>query len=629
MKLIPKYQKGGNQFLSFFAEYSSNLQPSRQSVREGSTPVQRQSKRQEDEDSSKGTLTEKDFFTLIKELDALPNERKKILDQIQEMFSTQFLDPDAGDIKQMYLKAINLIGNAKDNKTKFDSVITTLENNDAGGEPAITQNGQLVVINEDGDLGYVTPEEFSEGEYTIVTNDDLVQLRMHSKAFINDQKTLDILNNPVSFKMFQDIVDKAKVTLGTTELSAQGYINATSQQQALEGLKVLKALSQQGAIMASASTTLEGMYKYDTLSKDQKHQISALLDYMSKVIPKKVKTWASVVTGNNNPNGALQSLLINYLGAQSSTTFNFDYNYEGTEKDVKKSKSSGSSDGIEKLKFNTPSLFISGRGEKEMFTINPGTDQSFNVSSNMQPLTNSESKPLGPMCTLYEASKGEWQGSLDWSNATMGGRKISMIHFNQVLIKDGRAYSIDFPVDQNGNPDLRPSTKEQRNKAIQDLKSKGIDIDDPESIKGKSKIINDVLNKYELPAMFDSNGNMISSNWQRFAVMNGVADDKVLGIDPLDREIPILNKIVDESFLEERDHILSEKLDRRFRTEYDNWFSKNDDVYEGTIWIPVNNDYFNALVGSGTQLTPGQITDIDLLQAQRSARNNYVQTPPF
>jgi len=40
----------------------------------------------------------------------------------------------------------------------------------------------------------------------------------------------------------------------------------------------------------------------------------------------------------------------------------------------------------------------------------------------------------------------------------MGGRHIDSSYLNQVLVEDGNIRSIDFPVDENGNPDLRPTT---------------------------------------------------------------------------------------------------------------------------------------------------------------------------
>ena len=75
MKLIPKQQNGGS-FLSLFADYIPIEQPKQQPSSESRSDNR-------SSPSDKGKITEKDLFTLLKDVDGLPNEMKALVSDIQ------------------------------------------------------------------------------------------------------------------------------------------------------------------------------------------------------------------------------------------------------------------------------------------------------------------------------------------------------------------------------------------------------------------------------------------------------------------------------------------------------------------------------------------------------------------
>lgn len=625
MKIIPKFQQGG--FASFFTSYQPAQQPAQRASQSQAASASQPSKSSEKET---GKLTEKDLFQMLEKVDALPNELAELGNSLLEMLEFDRLTGNTSDIATAYIQNLMKVKTYSSNKKAFDETIKNANENGIMGEYAIDLDGRLVVQKKDsGELDSVTLEKFAQNQdkYTPLTNSNLAWLRSNSKSFISKNKIFDIINNGMSFEIFQDLVDKAKASLGTTDLTHKSQINATTTQEAMKGLQVLQQLSQTASIEALGGISVKGLYDYELITKDQTKQINSLISYMQRVLPKNAKTWASIKTNILDSDKALESLLLQYLGSSQNISYSFNIDLTKTEKDLfgdkEKSKKSSSEPDFDKFQQNVPSQFIAGYGEKQNFIINPGSQYSLKIMSNTLPLTNAEGKNLGTMCTLFEVAQGEWGGSLDWNNVTMGGRKISSDYFNQVLLSDGYAHSIDYPVLPDGSPDLRPKTLAHRQKAEDELKKIGVDINDPESVMANKEKVSQILESNQLPAMFDKDGRYIIGAWKRFAVINAIADNEILGVDPIDRDVPILKPITDDNRLDQRDRVLTEKLKVRYKTDH-NWISwNNDTVYEGTLWIPLYTDQFNALAGSGSKIKPEEAVQLEIQQQVKDILSNY------
>ena len=161
MKIIPKFQSGGdfNRFSNRFATYTSNIRQTSQQTRP--QQVSRVSSRKDDdEESTKGKLTEKDLFTMIEKINALPNERRAIISSLKEMLDDGYLmDADSSDIRMMYLTALDTISQAKYNSDTFTKIKESLSTKDPISDPAITTDGKLFTS------GYNTGGEFKEINY--------------------------------------------------------------------------------------------------------------------------------------------------------------------------------------------------------------------------------------------------------------------------------------------------------------------------------------------------------------------------------------------------------------------------------------------------------------------------------
>lgn len=632
MKLVPKMQSGGK-YTPFFANYTVIQGP--QSIFAGKG--EQKSSKSSEKDSDKGRISEKDLFGLLKDVDGLPNEIDAIASKIQDMYRYHELsdgDIDISGLSGLYTKNIAEIKKANFNKKEYDKSYQIAEKNQGLEELAVTTSGKLVVYDKDKKMAQISVQEFmnNSDKYQPISNSNLLWLRAHDPQFINNNQIFDITNSAIGLSKIEELISKGMSSLGSSEQSSEGY-TARSNGKVLQGLQVLEDAAAQQAI-EQGGMTVDGLYKTKVITKDQKDQANAALKYIYQMLPDNAKAILQVHSGNSKDpmQGALDTIG-NMIMSRSSSSYSIssdlqeNLNLDGTKKDSKKGKGEK---GLDDEDLNIASQFLAGYGNHERFTINPGTNMATIVQSNALPLVKKDGTPLGANATLQEVSQGQFSGILDWNNATMGGRKIDSSAFNQILISDGSIRSIDFPVDANGNPDLRPTTLEAKNKADTMFKEAGIDMDNAASRAAHSQEINQILESVGLSAAYDSQGNIVSGNWRRFGVMNGTADNRALGIDPLGGNNRLLSEITDETKIDNLLQIIQEKTDVdkvKFDKNDWGWFEGDYDMLlEGTIWIPLNVNYFSAQAGSGKEISGALGNELEARQQMRDRRDQLLHS---
>lgn len=599
MKLIPKKQKGGS-FLSLFADYTP-LQVNQPQEQKGSSSNTTKST------DDKGKLTEKDLFTLLKDVNGLPNEMKQLVSDIQTMYQDVSLfgnDFGSSNIANLYAQNIYKLKHANFNKEEYDKSYKEVEKNEGLNEYAVSSSGKVIVYDKDKNMTQVSVSEFLQNanNYQALTNSNLLWLRAHDPQFVNNNQIFDITNNGIGLNKIDELIRKRMSDLGTSESTSTGY-TAKTNGKIMQGIQVLEdAAAQQ--VAQQGQMTLDGLYKTKVITKDQQQQAQVALKYIYQTLPDNAKAILQLRSGNSeNPTQGALELIGNMIMSRTSnsqiieSTYQEDLNIDGTKKANKS---------LDDEDINIAQQWLRGYGNKEQFTINPGTNLATLVQSNAMQLVKKDGENLGTNCTLQEVSKGQFGGILDWNNVTMGGRKVDSTYFNQVMVEDGMVRSIDFPVDENGNPDLRPTTLEAKRKFDELCVSAGIDINDPQSRAQHSDEINQILEQVGLNAAYDSQGNIVSGNWKRFAVMQGIADNRALSIDPLDDSNHLLKEITDENRIDNLIQTIQDKTDVK-KLQFDKndrWLEGGYDMLmEGTIWIPVNVNDWNAAAGSGATIS--------------------------
>ena len=599
MKIVPKFKGGG--VSSLFSTYTSLPQESHRQQ------VVRSSK---EDNSDKKELTEKDFFSMLKDIDGLPNDMRNIVSELMATFQLKNLTGiDIDDLANTYLSSLYKIRVAAQNKKRYDAVLDNAGKNGALYEPAITPSGELIAQNENG-LQQISVQEYLQNkeEYQgrLLTVSQLANLRAYDPTLAYDNSIFSIIDNGVGFESFQALLKQALTDIGSTQVSRDGLFSYEG--QAAKGLELLQTLSQEDKAQLLGSVIGEGQYQYQVKDENQVNQISSLLDYITSIFPERAKTWASLKTGEADSDKATRTLVAKYLIAGSNVKHDLSISYKEPDKEKTSSEKTGKAVGSE-TELNTAAKWALGFGNSETIIINPGTALSRMVNAITMPLVKANGDPLGANATLQQATEGQYGAILDLTNVTMGMNKIDPAFFNQVVLSDGKISSIDFPCRIVGGrvvPDLSKATTAKKLKADQILKAKGIDVHNEKAIKQHYKTINQVYESLGLPTAYNSDGSLDTNTWRRFGVINASTDGRVLGEDAITEG---LSEITDDYKV---DNIVS--IMQANNKDYNfshSWFG-SDTLYQGTIWIPVKPEINSALAGE--KMKVGEVMDIESRQ---------------
>lgn len=588
MKITPKFQAGG-QFDAFFTSYipqqtqhSKYTQSSRQESPRSS---------QYTTDSEKGKLTEQDLFEMLKGIDGLPNEISSIVSNLMNTFRLSNLTGiDSGDLATTYLQNLYQIKIAAQNKKKYDEVVSIAEKNGSLAEPAISLDGRIVIQNSDGQIDTISLDTYmnNKDEYQPLTVSNLARMRAYTPQLINNQPVLDIISNSMGYEAFLALVDKAKQSLGSIEITRNGLF--TAEGQASKGLALLDTLKQDDKVQALGSVTASGLYDYKIIDKSQKAQLDALTNYIVSVFPDRAKVWASIKTGNSNKNKALKDLVESYLFSGSNYSHSFDIQYKG-EMDKVRGNSSSSKGSQEDPKKGFWSQVQSGHG---------GEDFRFNILSKQGSMS-IDAKYYGTTPGLdsnkslgdYINSSGVGYLSKNNKNITFGDRKISIDSFNDVMVNSGGgAAVVTLPIKVDGTVDLDVS--ERWSNIIKELENSGLQPNTPEYISKQKQL----LSQSQLGNLIDSSGKLNRSRFGQFLVLEGytseiaktVQDGKSVSFKDVQSDYIIPAGDDNELYnMVQRGLSSKDRGEYKFNRNWD-WSFGYDELYRGNIYIPLNTN---------------------------------------
>lgn len=623
MNIIPKLQEGGN-VSSLFTTYRPVQTPqvqAPQSVKLSNSDKEslsiKSSSKDEDKEDTKGKLTEKDLFNMIKDVDGLPNEMKSIITNLKRTLATESLvGADTGELANTYLSSLYKLKVANQNKKRFDESIKEAKENGSIGEIAITLGGNLLSSDKNGNIQEVSLQQYQSNpdQYNLLTNSNLAWLRKYSPkmAFSKNDNAFEIINNGMGFESFQKLLDTAKISLGNYKYEEQGIAG----KEALAGLRALQGKSdvEKQKLINSATGDTIG---YSTSQDSNVQNVKALITYLSATLPKRARVWAALKTGKSE-NEAVTTLVGAYLASTIKQTNSLKIGIPSEDKNGK--KSGGSSD-LDKTELNTSQRFLNGLGVQSTYVLNPGTSRAVQVVASTMPLTDAEGKPIGTNSTLQDAVSGEYAGILDTNHATMGGHTINSAAFGSIILNDGKISSIDYPCTIKSNGEIIPNTSLKVIKAKQEaeqlLRSKGVDVRKPEDIKKYWRAINAAYKKYGLSDAYNDQGKPTGS-WRRFGVVNVTASDKALGMDDMD-DNPLLKEITNDSVI---DNLIQITKDNKFNKKgfFNSLTGSYNRFYEGTLWIPLDVNYHASTT---SKMTVGEARSLEEAQQARDVRANW------
>ena len=570
-----------------------------------------------EESSSGSDLTDKDLLELLKDLDGLPSDIAKITNSLQNFYINQQYNPyyNTSSIASRYASIMAQIKTAKFNHEQYKEAQDQVIKNGGINEYAIDEHGRLYCMNSEGNVKLLKAEQLqSNSEYQPLTNSELLHYRAHNIPFKNEM--LSIVKNGIGIKTVTNMIQEVIGNIGTTSTSRESYAK-TKATSMLKGLEDFKRASQETD--GSYNPTVENLYKSKLLTKSQAEQAQQAFDYIWNTLPENAKTLLKIKGGTGEEKGAktmIMKLIKSTLDNESSFSLDLEESPTSKEKD--------------KFTMDPVQLLMNGYGQDQKITIQiaSGANNGIEVNTVRMPIVSKEGKSIGTTATLDDITTSGFSGYLDFENASMGGTMIPTVGFNNIAINGTALYTAYLPVDikeYNETGNIKPDIAMLgRYKQAQDVIAQQ-NITDPQQI-------NAVYQEYQLPIMYGPDGDILT-NYIQFGIVNATALESAFNEDVSFDDY--LSETTDENIIantlsiinggrdskDKIDHDAKSFLDSVFGTDYDH-------VYKGTVFIPVNTDYFTATAGFGNYPTPTEAQTVEAkqqaAQRQKIATDNYV-----
>ena len=633
---LHKFQAGGSIIASTFqpitvtpGAYAPSLQQAEQSI-----AMATQSGTQSG-GSSKGSsdeLTKKDLIESLKGIEGLPSDVNFVIDKISKDLSMAEIlkNPITGEspinISDAYLKSIQYLNQVKNSKNTFDNAYKSATQNGSINEAAVTSSGLLVVKDSEGKMDTVSAQDYlkNQDKYILQTNGDLLQMRRMDPKLTFSDSVLDIVENGVSTKTITEFINQFSSGLGTDTLQQQGYSKIQSQRIS-NGINIIQEAQKNGINLTGG---IDGLYKTTKLSEDQKRQASEAVTALYKMMPTNYKSLLAIKSGNaENPDKGVFDLITLMIDKNSSNKIQYQID---KEKEGKDSTEESSSDGVspDKIKSSSVEQWFRGMGEQKQFNISLDGSQGFIVKGNTMGADDS-GHPIG-ISTLQGLSSSSFGKALDINNATFGnGMRIDVNGSGKVIIDGNSITGVELPIDTS-DPTPKPDfnllkLKEQADNLLATKYNIQNPDDSTKLTKAQLHQINVVYRQEGLPQKYDENtGQLIQQRWKRFALVKGTTTQEAIMGD------------VDKKYIrkiEEDNEISNYQTARRKLTgdeKYqfsDSWF-RGDDLYQGTIFIPVTDSYIRATAGQDSTRTVGQTNNINQLE-QSTLQGINLGRPPM
>lgn len=578
-------------------------------------------------DSEKGKLSDKDLYTMLKEkLKGLPSDVEEAMFKIQQVENIAKMDFD-GSLSQnlsfKYLNALKTMNNLTFSREQYDKAMENVKSNGGLNEVAINQYGQIY-MTDGKNFELMTPEEAKQSGWQAVTNSDLLYMRANSANFANKDEIFNVVNNGIGIDKVTDYIQKCIQNLGASKTEETLYANVTAG-TILKGLNDFKqAVAQSG----NYDATIQDLYSGKLISKDSAEQAIQALSFIYQSLPVNMKSLLKTRTENGTDDEA--KVLVGQLISSKTSpekTFELKLEDQAIDHQEKEGKDGKNPYSIKGLNMDPMTMMLAGYGQKNNFIIQTaaGASNGIKIPTIQMPITKNGKDGIG-MTSLIDVASSDFAGYLDFSNAFMGDVQIPQAGMQNIAIDGTALYTAYLPLDiqyfnETGKkrPDIAMLGRyKQAQDEVNQLKTK-----DPNKI-------NAIYRNHNLPVMYSPNGDVLT-NYIKFGIINGTALDSAFEDNV--QMADYLTETTDKNTIANTLNILNKDRGEKNKIDYDeqSWwdsispiFNDYTHVYKGTIFMPINDDYFTYSAATGSSPTTAQAEMIEAKQQAANKTRNYV-----
>lgn len=545
--------------------------------------------------SSKDELSIKDVLKVFDNVKGLPIDVQYVLKDFKQMFEDDTLfsfsgKPSYSSLVTYYLNNIGKFNALSHSKELYEEARKELIAKNSLDEIAIDRNGRVVVSTGEG-LDAVTLDEFKKGNYTALTNRELLDLRQKQLPFGDSiYSTMTGVGIDSVIKKVNDIVH----SIGTSERNISGY-TAKQSNDIRSGLTAMRDLQD----VEKSSMTIDGLYKNKAITKEQSQQAKLAIQAVYNSLTPQERTLLSIHSQGGSPTETISGIIL----SRTSDTIEFEptlqatLNPDGTKKETTKTEKELGDENDNPLTqmqeqkggVHTQLTWITKEGVQAMHT--PGTEYPMlnNVKGDMS---------IKSMLTVSGIA-GITQG---YGGITMGDQVIPYENLKDIMYEDrgGAVAVLPTTTDPQGNKKVDLSVLNDYNEIVNNIPyEQGSTEWARELAKG--------LKEKGLDQYLEGSDTIDPRRFGLFLMVTGYTTDRW----NFKKDSQFIEKVSNPSqdLAKRMSTALStDKDNTNYEVDIDDWglgwlFEGGyDDIYRGTVYIPLNPNRNSAVSAFGGQV---------------------------
>lgn len=330
--------------------------------------------------------------------------------------------------------------------------------NDALGEIAVGDQGQLFTLTKKGDVKSVSASEYNiEKHGAAMTINQLIEHRKFNPTQAYDSSLTQVIGNNIGMSKISDYIQKIVASVGSSETSSEAYTDLAG----IVGMEAAKRPSQEQLQTLQQLYQLSQTVGMDTIFKEKnilkQKNVQEAFTYINNILPRNMRLQlqsrfvANGVSLENSAEG-ISALIGNALmsGNDIKQSYSIDY-------DSSINKDAGTTKGSSKTFYQRPNeAFFDGDLNQTTITLSDNKNRNayaMQLKGNMMPaLTTDNGNAVAnlPLQIALNETIGKY---LDKNQIYIGEEKLTEGALNNIAYSNSPVAKVYMPVDQNGNID--------------------------------------------------------------------------------------------------------------------------------------------------------------------------------
>lgn len=459
---------------------------------------------------------------LLKKLDGIPVDVDNLMESIADIEHKQSMGMPVSSrtVRRVEAQINRVVQQSKYLKEAEERA----EKNDAFGEIAVGNRGELFTVGEGGDIKRVSISDYNAEKHgPALTVNELIEQRKFNPTQAYDTTITTAIGNNIGMSKISEYIQKIVASVGSSENSSEAYTDLAGivgrgaakrpTQQQLQTIQQLHQLSQ--------TVGMDAIFKEKNLLKQK--NVQEAFGYINSILPRNMRLQMQarfVANGfslEDSANG-VSEIIGQAIMSGNDVKSQYSIDYDSTI-----NKAGGTSSGTkmeQKRNLKAIETLVQGSLNKVDYQLVSSKNPSVGMTlhgNRIGALANFDNNivPKSPMSLAIETSLGPL---IDKNHVTMGTQKISESMFDTILYDGNDVINVWAPTDSNGDIDLQGL--QQFNELLEYF-----DSDPALTIADKNR----TLVEFGIQGRINEDGSFTGSgNMAQFLVFTGITSDEVI-----------------------------------------------------------------------------------------------------